>query len=329
VSVSAVLRYDLYWMAFILVSGRPGCRPIELARIIAQKLAWDLVTEASVAASITQEFGDSASIPPKAWPPLATSILARQAVERPWVGCFIGAELLFPNLAGALRVQSLAPLSRRISDVMADFQLDRPAARETLRKLDAEAAETRRARFGRSSARAQDFDLLLNAASFDAESLAALVEAAARSRGLLDQGSLAPALEAQIQFQVRLQLAKFGLVPPDRARPARKTFGHPSEQIFANLLDFYRIPWEHEPRSFPLQWDKDGKVLEAFTPDFYLPEFDLYVELTTMKQALVTRKNRKIRLLRSIYPHVHIQIFYQKDFEDLIAKYGLAERALS
>ena len=67
-------------------------------------------------------------------------------------------------------------------------------------------------------------------------------------------------------------------------------------------------------------------MLESFTPDFYLPEFDLYVELTTMKQSLVTKKNRKVRLLRELYPHFNIQVFYQKDFENLIFKYGLAER---
>ena len=97
--------------------------------------------------------------------------------------------------------------------------------------------------------------------------------------------------------------------------------------MFANLLDFYRIQWQYEPRSFPLQWDKDGNVIEAFTPDFYLAEFDLYVELTTMKQALVTRKNRKVKLLRAIYPHVNIQVFYQKDFQDLVFKYGLNKSA--
>jgi hypoxanthine phosphoribosyltransferase len=101
---------------------------------------------------------------------------------------------------------------------------------------------------------------------------------------------------------------------------------HPSEEVFANLLDFYRVAWEYEPRSFPIQWDKDGRVLEAFTPDFYLPEFDLFVELTTMKQSLVTKKNRKVKLLRAVYPQVNIQVFYQKDFENLIFKYGLAER---
>jgi hypoxanthine phosphoribosyltransferase len=101
-------------------------------------------------------------------------------------------------------------------------------------------------------------------------------------------------------------------------------FGHPSEQIFANLLDFYRIAWEYEPRSFPIAWDENGRVLESFTPDFYLPETNLYVELTTMKQSLVTKKNRKIRLLREIYPHINIQVYYQKDLQDLVFKYGLA-----
>ena len=62
--------------------------------------------------------------------------------------------------------------------------------------------------------------------------------------------------------------------------------------------------------------------------DLYLPEFDLYVELTTMKQALVTKKNHKIRMLRRIYPDVNIQVFYQKDFQNLIFKYGLAERTV-
>jgi len=105
-----------------------------------------------------------------------------------------------------------------------------------------------------------------------------------------------------------------------------KMFAHQSEEMFANLLDFYRIAWEYEPRSFPVQYAADGAVLEAFTPDFYLPEFDLYVELTTMKQSLVTRKNRKVRLLRELYPHLNIQVFYQKDFENLVFKYGLVGR---
>jgi hypoxanthine phosphoribosyltransferase len=140
---------------------------------------------------------------------------------------------------------------------------------------------------------------------------------------LVEQGLLSAAADAQLQFQARLQLARYGILPAASATLKRGAFSHPSEQVFANLLDFYRITWEYEPHSFPVQWDNDGKALEAFTPDFYLPEFDLYVELTTMKQSLVTKKNRKVKLLREIYPHVNIQVFYQKDFQNLIFKYGL------
>jgi hypoxanthine phosphoribosyltransferase len=158
--------------------------------------------------------------------------------------------------------------------------------------------------------------------------MAELIQAAARTRGLEEQGLLSPAAEAHLQFRVRLRLSKHGIMPPGKAGLTSKAFSHPSEEIFANLLDFYRVAWEYEPRSFPVAWAADGKVLESFTPDFYLPEFDLYVELTTMKQSLVTRKNRKVKLLRAIYPHLNIQVFYQKDFENLIFKYGLAERAV-
>src|SRR5690242_9577114 len=86
--------------------------------------------------------------------------------------------------------------------------------------------------------------------------------------------------------------------PASAASPA---FAHPSEAQFARLLDFYGVAWRYEPRTFPLR-EQDGRVVEAFAPDFYLPDFDLYVELTTLRQSLVTYKNRKLRRLRELYP---------------------------
>ena len=98
-------------------------------------------------------------------------------------------------------------------------------------------------------------------------------------------------------------------------------FTHPSEEEFAHILDFYNIEWVYEPRSFPLRWEGD-RVIEMFTPDFYLPGLDLYVELTTMKQSLVTEKNRKLRRLRELYPDIKITLLYKKDYDRLLAKYG-------
>src|SRR5207249_10547575 len=100
-------------------------------------------------------------------------------------------------------------------------------------------------------------------------------------------------------------------------------FANRAELECAKSLDFYRVPWEYEPRSFPLEWDDGGRVTEAFKPDFYLPEQDLYVEITVMKQSLVTRKNRKIRKLRELYPEIKVKLFNRRDFERLAQKYRL------
>jgi hypothetical protein len=132
-----------------------------------------------------------------------------------------------------------------------------------------------------------------------------------------------------MQFHARFELARHGVHPAGKASLTRKAFAHPSEEVFANLLDFYLIAWDYEPRSFAVQWNNNGEPIEFFTPDFYLADFDLYVEITTMKQAHVTRKNRKVKLLKSLYPNINIQVFYQKDFQNIVFKHGLPDRPLA
>ncbi|HEX9717890.1 MAG TPA: hypothetical protein VGA93_08105 [Actinomycetota bacterium] len=103
------------------------------------------------------------------------------------------------------------------------------------------------------------------------------------------------------------------------------SFAHASERQFGRLLDFYQIEWEYEPRSFDLERDSDGNVTQRFTPDFYLPQYDLYIEITTLNQKLVTKKNRKIRKLRELHPGINCKIFYQRDYLSLVTKYGLED----
>ena len=100
-------------------------------------------------------------------------------------------------------------------------------------------------------------------------------------------------------------------------------FANHAELEYAKVLDWYGIPWQYEPTTFVLARDEEGRVVEAFTPDFYLPEQGLYLEVTVMKQSLVTRKNRKLRKLRQLYPDVKIKLFYERDFERLAARFGL------
>jgi hypothetical protein len=100
-------------------------------------------------------------------------------------------------------------------------------------------------------------------------------------------------------------------------------FAHNSERQFAKLLDFYGIAWEYEPRTFTLERDREGNPTQAFTPDFYLPGYDLFIEITTLNQKLVTKKNRKARRLQELHPEVRIKVLYQRDYLQLLVKYGL------
>jgi hypothetical protein len=107
----------------------------------------------------------------------------------------------------------------------------------------------------------------------------------------------------------------------------RPTFAHPAEETFARILDYYGITWEYEPRTFPLEWDEDHNVVEAFTPDFYLPQQDLYVELTTLRPKLSNKKNRKLRRMNELYPEINIKLFKRREMRALMVKYGLQQEA--
>jgi hypothetical protein len=119
--------------------------------------------------------------------------------------------------------------------------------------------------------------------------------------------------------QVRVENPVFqaycGLEPP--------RFANRIELECAKILDYYGLRWDYEPHSFVLEQDDEGRVVSAFTPDFYLPEQDLFIEVTVMKQSLVTRKNRKLREVRRLYPHVKVKLFYRRDIERLAQRYRL------
>ncbi len=308
-------------MALLTISGETASGWEEVAHGAASLLQFELVTEARLAQWVAEEFGNRI-LPARAWKAAATSVLARFATEHHLLIAVEGAEQLFDPLPLLMTVYIAAPEMQRSGNLMLKQRMDRPAAAALLANMDQEQSTLRKSRTGRATADRTEFDVTLGMANLDITQAAEAIAAVAAARRLSEQGLLSAANADRIQFSTRLQLARDHIAPAGRAGLKHASFSHPSEEMFANLLDFYRIPWEYEPRSFPLQWNKEGNVVEAFTPDFYLPEFDLYVELTTMKQSLVTRKNRKVKLLRAIYPHINIQVFYQKDYQDLISKYG-------
>jgi hypoxanthine phosphoribosyltransferase len=104
--------------------------------------------------------------------------------------------------------------------------------------------------------------------------------------------------------------------------PADPAFAHASEAEMARILDFYQVRWEYEPHTFPIVWNLDGAVVESFSPDFWLPDLDLYLEMTTLRQKLVRKKNRKLRRVLELYPDLRVKLFYARDFRALMLKFG-------
>lgn len=116
--------------------------------------------------------------------------------------------------------------------------------------------------------------------------------------------------------------------PPTPDQPAEgdtvdgTRFAHASEAEMARILDFYAVRWVYEPTTFPILWNLEGEVVESFAPDFYLPELEMFLEMTTLRQRLVRKKNRKLRRLRELYPDIRIKLFYARDFRAMLLKYG-------
>jgi hypothetical protein len=114
---------------------------------------------------------------------------------------------------------------------------------------------------------------------------------------------------------------------PPPPNPPPPSFSHLAEETFATILDYYGVEWEYEPRTFPLEWDARGNVVEAFSPDFYLPQQDLYIELTTLRPKLSTKKNRKMRRMKELYPDINVKLIKRKEMRALLVKFGLDDQA--
>ena len=111
---------------------------------------------------------------------------------------------------------------------------------------------------------------------------------------------------------------------PSFASAPGERFANLSEEIFAKILTLYGVEWIYEPLEFPLAWDENGAPTRGFRPDFYLPQMHTFIELTILEQRLVTKKNRKVRELRSLYPEVSIEVVYRGDFLALAERHGVA-----
>ena len=330
-------------MAIITISRLTGSGGREIATATAQALKFQLIDRSAMDAVIDQQFPvrteqlSRIKKDRKVYDEMVRSAVAEIAALHNVVILGSGGQFLFARVAASLHVQIVAPLPYRIARVMRLGSVDRAKAEKIIEERDHEKETFIKTLYGKDWKDPAHYDLVVNIDHFSNEMAVDIIVRAAQAKGI-------EAVEVQLPAQLReeilttkldvAQLAHAGDGGSGRiegkdlekltAEESLPQFAHPSEREFARVMDFYRIRWQYEPKTFPIEWDEERNVVKAFTPDFYLPDLDLFIELTTMKQSLVTKKNKKVRLLRELYPEVNIKILYERDYKNLIWKYGLS-----
>ena len=314
-------------MAIITISRLTGSGGREIATVTSQALNFQLVDRHTMDVVIDQQFPvrterlSRIKKDRRVYDEMVRSAIAELARSRNVVILGSGAQFLFARVAASLRVQIVAPLPYRIARVMRLAQVDRLGAEKIIEERDHEKEILIRTLYAKDWRDPAYYDLVLNLDHFSNEIAVEIIVKAAQAKGIEAKPvELPPQLREDI-LTAKLDVAQMADLEPVEDRLPE--FAHPSERQFARVMDFYRIRWEYEPKTFPIEWDENKNIISAFTPDFYLPDLDLFIELTTMKQNLVTKKNRKVRLLREHYPDVNIKILYERDYKNLIWKYGL------
>ncbi|MBZ0158744.1 cytidylate kinase family protein [Candidatus Methylomirabilis sp.] len=311
-------------MAIITISRQIGSGGDEIAARLAKELRFTLVdhtllvellkaqglSKSDVEALDEAEFGEARQDPEqdRVYVDLLPTLITDLAAEKNLVVLGRGGQCIFRGFPGALHVRVVANAKERARRLMGQRGIEAHSAVRLIEESDEARRRFIQYHYGEDIDAVAHYDLVINADRLNVEVVTRLIQLAAEMADLMGKGQ---------------EIGRW----LETARPF--PFAHPSEEEFAKVLDFYQIRWEYEPRTFPLAWDEAGNAAEAFSPDFYLVDFDLFIELTTLKQSLVTEKNRKIRRFRELYPEVALKVFYGRDYRSLLAKYGLAKRGSS
>jgi len=223
-----------------------------------------------------------------------------------------GGTILFHDYPPALHVRVIAQFTERVRRVMNAYNLASETAVKLVKEQDREKTRYFRQVFNANWNNLRLYDLVLNTEKMGLEDAADLIIAAYRIHAEPREVKDGPP-PGEMEERV--------FAPPAEAEAEQ--FMHPSEEEFAHMLDFYRIRWQYEPRTFFVEWDSEGNVVEAFSPDFYLPDQDLFIELTTQKPRQAWKKNRKIRRMKELYPEISVRLIDKRGFESLLKKHSI------
>ncbi len=225
-----------------------------------------------------------------------------------------GGAFLFRDYPPALHVRVIAQFTRRVQLVMKVYDLTSETAIKLVKEQDHDKRRYYRQVFNVNWDNLRLYDLVLNTEKMNLEDAVDIIVGAYRLHAEPREIKDGP---PGLEFDDKL------FTPPSDEEG--EDFMHPSEEEFSKMLDFYRIRWEYEPKTFLLEWDSEGNVLEAFAPDFYLPDQDLYIELTTQKPKQAWKKNRKIRRMKELYPHISVRLIDKRGFESLLKKHHIGQ----
>jgi cytidylate kinase len=217
-----------------------------------------------------------------------------------------GAQLIYAGRKDALNIRIIAEKNIRVLRAKKQFRVSGTEAEKILDTADRRHKKFVSTVFGADLNEPFLYHQILNTTSMSVDECVAAISALVLSR----EQKREPEKSA---YHTEI----------DDLLPIRPALKNQSEVEFARILDMYQIDWKYEPKTFPIQWDAEGNVTMAFSPDFYLTKFDTYIELTTMDQRYVTQKNKKVKMLRELYPGTNIKIVYKKDFYSLVERFNL------
>ncbi len=233
-------------------------------------------------------------------------VLREYVCENPSVLVGFGSQAIFADVREALHIRVFAPKETRIARIKKLYHVSDEQARQILVKAEKKQKKFVSTLFGIDISDASHYQLMFNTAALSVDECVSAVEAMTKER------------ETVMRME---QQAKESNVFSNISDVS--VLKNQSEIEFARLLDMYHIDWKYEPKTFPVEWDAEGNVISAFSPDFFLPKFNTYIEITTMNQKYVTQKNKKIKKLKELYPGTNIKVIYKKDYRSLVERFNL------